>query len=528
MAKSPEPGVKTFDEAVSLTGIGKFNLFVLLATGGSLMCVIIETMSAMFVTPAAQCDLNLSLGQKGLLYSISFFGVVSGSFLWGYLADTKGRKLVTIISLITSSIISIIGSFVSTVWLFILLRYLNGFFVGGSSAIIYAYAGEFHDNKCRPKVVSWIATFVAFGNIYLPGLAWVILPQEWSLNLPFDIYFRPWRLLIIIYSLPSLVFLILVIFLPESPKYLMAQGKHQEAFEILQLIFTVNTGKKREEYPVKKILWEDEGNVNHKANESVLNSIWEQFVPLFKKRFILKTFMVCFLQFAIFLSSSAVIMWYPEILNSMTELGKKLPDNEITLCKAVLYSDDTDDVTLDNFYVESALINYQNRTSRAIMSKVCNDNVNEEVFLTSLVIGCCYAICYITIGSVINIIGARKLLSGFILFTTISGICAQMLNSYLYIQVALCIFLMAATGVGIVNAIVVDLYPTQIRGMALAVSLMFGRFGAMTGSNAIGPILFNFCDYLFYAIAALHAVVIIVIILLPTNKSTPQNTKEIS
>lgn len=63
---------------------------------------------------------------------------------------------------------------------------------------------------------------------------------------------------------------------------------------------------------------------------------------------------------------------------------------------------------------------------------------------------------------------------------------------------------MAATGVGIVNAIVVDLYPTQIRGMALAVSLMCGRFGAMTGSNVVGPILFNFCDYLFYIFAALH------------------------
>lgn len=91
------------------------------------MCVIVETMSAMFITPAAQCDLNLTLGEKGLLYSISFFGVVSGSFLWGYLADTRGRKMVTIISLFTSAIISIIGSFVSLVWLFILLRYLNGF-----------------------------------------------------------------------------------------------------------------------------------------------------------------------------------------------------------------------------------------------------------------------------------------------------------------------------------------------------------------------------------------------------------------
>lgn len=72
-----------------------------------------------------------------------------------------------------------------------------------------------------------------------------------------------------------------------------------------------------------------------------------------------------------------------------------------------------------------------------LQSATCNDNVNEEVFLVSVVIGCCYAICYLMIGSVINIVGARKLLSGFIVITTISGVCAQLLSSYIYVQVTL-------------------------------------------------------------------------------------------
>lgn len=130
--------------------------------------------------------------------------------------------------------------------------------------------------------------------------------------------------------------------------------------------------------------------------------------------------------------------------------------------------------------------------------------MNTEVFLVSLVVGAAYASCYLFIGTVINIFGKKNLLVGFMVVTTISGLCAQLVSGYSYIQIGLGMFLMAGTGIGIVNAITVDLYPTQIRGMALAVSLMFGRFGAMTGSNIGGPLMSQLCDYTFYIITAAH------------------------
>lgn len=91
------------------------------------MCVIIETMCAMFVSPAAQCDLKLSLTDKGLLSSAGFLGVVASSYIWGYCADTRGRKNVILLSLTISAVISFIGSFITITWLYILLRFFNGF-----------------------------------------------------------------------------------------------------------------------------------------------------------------------------------------------------------------------------------------------------------------------------------------------------------------------------------------------------------------------------------------------------------------
>nr|XP_023023357.1 synaptic vesicle glycoprotein 2B-like [Leptinotarsa decemlineata] len=513
MQGSPNGQSKSFEEAVSLTGFGKFNLYVILATGGCLMCVIIETLNSMFIAPAAKCDLNLSLGDKGLLYSISFLGVVSGSHLWGYLADTRGRKFVTLFSLLSSAVFSFIGSLISLTWLFMVLRFVNGFLIGGSSAIIYAYVGEFHDNKYRAKVVSWISTFIALGNMYLPGLAWLILPEEWSYEISgLNVSFRPWRLLMIVYSLPCLFFAVLVFFLPESPKYLISQGKHQEALAILRKIFSINSGKSEDEFPVSSIIWEETSEVNHEKNEGLLRSMWEQTAPLFRKEYLLRTMMVSMLQFIMFFTTAAVIMWYPTVLNLMSEYGEVVSQSEVTMCKSVMYDQNNKNVNITLNPPENDTV------TKLLVSDSCSDTVNESVFLVSLIVGGCYAVCYIFNGTFINIIGAKRLLIGIMIVTTVCGICAQLLHGYTVIQITLGIFLMVATGVGVVNAVVVDLFPTQIRGMALAVSLMFGRFGAVTGSNTGGLIVYNACDYLFYICGAAHIVVIIIVLLMASQK----------
>ena len=91
------------------------------------MAVIIETLSMGFIIPAAKCDLDLTLSEKGTLSAIGFLGVVSSSHLWGYIADTKGRKHIIIYTLIISSFLTVVSSFAQSFLSFIALRYLSGF-----------------------------------------------------------------------------------------------------------------------------------------------------------------------------------------------------------------------------------------------------------------------------------------------------------------------------------------------------------------------------------------------------------------
>jgi VNT family MFS transporter (synaptic vesicle glycoprotein 2) len=54
-------------------------------------------------------------------------GMVIGSYIWGCLADTKGRKLVLIATLLMDGIVGILSSFVQYFWVFLVFRFFNGF-----------------------------------------------------------------------------------------------------------------------------------------------------------------------------------------------------------------------------------------------------------------------------------------------------------------------------------------------------------------------------------------------------------------
>lgn len=167
---------------------------------------------------------------------------------------------------------------------------------------MYAYVGEFHDSHFRPKVVSWTAAFIGFGNMYVPGMAWLILSQHWEYQIPLlGTLFRPWRLLIIMYSLPSIIFAICVYFLPESPKFLLSQGRDEEVLKILRKMYRINFGRNHNEYQVTAILWDEDSDLVMKKG-GLFKSIWEQTKPLFQRSYCLKTILISFLQFTNYLT----------------------------------------------------------------------------------------------------------------------------------------------------------------------------------------------------------------------------------
>lgn len=114
-------------KCLAFKGFGLFNYIVTFVSGIIMFSVAFETVSIVYVLPVLQCDLDITTEQKGILGSAGFFGVLSASYLWGFLADTAGRRRVILPTLFVAFSLSFIGSFVESFYVFAALRFLNGF-----------------------------------------------------------------------------------------------------------------------------------------------------------------------------------------------------------------------------------------------------------------------------------------------------------------------------------------------------------------------------------------------------------------
>lgn len=116
-----------FEEAIKRCEFGKFNYILIILAGGLMGSAFAELASVNFILPLAQCDLDLSSTDKGILSSIGYVGVILSSHLWGFVADTKGRRSSLIPSLLIAFVVTVLSSLANNFWLLVCLRFINGF-----------------------------------------------------------------------------------------------------------------------------------------------------------------------------------------------------------------------------------------------------------------------------------------------------------------------------------------------------------------------------------------------------------------
>lgn len=82
----------------------------------------------------------------------------------------------------------------------------------------------------------------------ISGVAWLIIPQTFRIENEY-ILFKSWNLFVIVCSLPSITLAFLIMKMPESPKFLLAQGKHKETINCLKFVHRWNSNS-NDKFPV--------------------------------------------------------------------------------------------------------------------------------------------------------------------------------------------------------------------------------------------------------------------------------------
>jgi sugar porter (SP) family MFS transporter len=176
---------------------------------------------------AIQALWGLSSVEHGFTVSIALIGTVIGAMLGGIPSDKLGRKT-TLFWIAIIYLVSSLGSALATDWyVFIFFRFLGGLGVGTSSVAAPMYISEISPAKSRGRLVGLFQFNVVFG----------ILVAYFSNYFMQDMGPDAWRWMLGVQAIPSLIFLLAILAVPESPRWLiMKKGKIDEAKAILDLI----------------------------------------------------------------------------------------------------------------------------------------------------------------------------------------------------------------------------------------------------------------------------------------------------
>ena len=179
---------------------------------------------------------------EGWFVGIALLGCIIGVAIAGYLSDRFGRKPVLILSAVLFAI-SAIGCTISSSFVQIVIyRWIGGLGIGVASIISPMYISEISIPGMRGKLVTLYQLAITVGILaaYLSNY-WILtgIPETFAATKSFwhwIIVEDMWRGMFGVEVIPAFLFFLFLIFVPESPRFLMLKGKESKAYKIAKRI----------------------------------------------------------------------------------------------------------------------------------------------------------------------------------------------------------------------------------------------------------------------------------------------------
>lgn len=184
------------------------------------------------VIGSLQIKFELSPLMMGWAASSAIWGCIGGVLMTGYVSDKIGRKKTLIGTALLFLVSSIVAAVPQNLTQFLIGRFIGGLGIGAASIVSPLYISEIAPARIRGILVTMyqFAIVVGINLIYFVNLEIAHLgDQQWNVEMG-------WRYMIASGALPSILFLILLSFVPESPRWLAGKNKPDEAFGILERI----------------------------------------------------------------------------------------------------------------------------------------------------------------------------------------------------------------------------------------------------------------------------------------------------
>lgn len=248
---------------------------------------------------------HLTPAETGWAISSALIGCLVGAFISDLLSDKLGRKATMLITALLFILNSIGTAIPFSFTMFVLFRIIGGIGVGIASMVVPMYIAEIAPPKRRGALVGNYQLAIVIGIVVVYFVNYFIALQGdsvWNLNMG-------WRWMFGSEIIPSLLFLIFIFFIPESPRWLFQNGETSKAIAVLKKL---NTDEE-----VTQVQSEIQNSIQQEDKNQ-----WKHLVsPMFKKALFVGIWLSILQQLT---GINAILYYAPEIfkrLGSSTDVS---------------------------------------------------------------------------------------------------------------------------------------------------------------------------------------------------------------
>lgn len=198
-------------------GVGHWRVTLLCGLGWMFDAMDIGLLS--FVVAALAQEWGLTQGQVGVAISVGLLGMFVGAMGSGMLADRYGCKAFLMVTLLVYSLATGASALAWGYGALLLFRFITGLGLGGELPVASTLVAEVAPKRQRGRLIVLLESFWAYGWVLAAVVGYLVIPE------------LGWRIAFVIGALPALYVLALRRYLPESPRYLLRQGRDAEALE---------------------------------------------------------------------------------------------------------------------------------------------------------------------------------------------------------------------------------------------------------------------------------------------------------
>lgn len=269
--------------------------------------------------PLVKDQFALSTAMEGWFVSAALVGCITGVSFSGYLSDRFGRKQILLLSAFLFIASSIGCMFPSGMQMLIAFRLIGGVGIGIASMLAPLYISEFAPLHIRGRLVSFYQLAITLGivaayfsNAYLLGFQ-----QKENIGgfLNLILVKETWRAMLGINLVPAVIFFILLLFIPQTPRWLVKKGYVDEAFWILKKL----SGEKEAKREITTI---------QQSFNAVSPDFKILFQPGFRKALLIGVLLPFLGQFS---GINAIIYYGPKILNQGGLTLSSSLDGQVTI-----------------------------------------------------------------------------------------------------------------------------------------------------------------------------------------------------